>query len=88
MTAFSSDLIDFEMRGNIAVLTLNRPEKRNAVNETLIQDINRFFSTPPKEAVVVVLRARRAAGYLPTMDPVGVLARDRAIDRAASRCSV
>ena len=57
MTAFSSDLIDFEMRGRIAVLTLNRPEKRNAVNETLIQDINRFFSAPPKEALVVVLRA-------------------------------
>ena len=57
MTSFSSDLIDFEMRGKIAVLTLNRPEKRNAVNETLIQDINRFFSTPPKEALAVVLRA-------------------------------
>ena len=57
MTAFSSDLIDFEMRGNIAILTLNRPEKRNAVNETLIRDINRFFNTPPQEAVAVVLRA-------------------------------
>ena len=57
MTAFTSDLIDFEMRGRIAVLTLNRPEKRNAVNETLIQDINRFFSAPPGEALAVVLRA-------------------------------
>ena len=28
--AFSSDYIDFEMRDRIAVLTLNRPEKRNA----------------------------------------------------------
>lgn len=57
MTSFSSDLVDFEMRGKIAVLTLNRPEKRNAVNETLIQDINRFFGVPPKEALAVVLRA-------------------------------
>ena len=57
MTSFSSDLVDFEMRGKIAVLTLNRPEKRNAVNETLIQDINRFFGAPPKEALAVVLRA-------------------------------
>tara|TARA_R110000868_G_scaffold1253_14_gene9809 strand:- start:6209 stop:6991 length:783 start_codon:yes stop_codon:yes gene_type:complete len=57
VTAFTSDLIDFEMRGRIAVLTLNRPEKRNAVNETLIQDINRFFSAPPGEALAVVLRA-------------------------------
>lgn len=57
MTAFTSDLIDFEMRGRIAVLTLNRPEKRNAVSEALIEDINRFFNTPPKEALAVVLRA-------------------------------
>ncbi len=58
MTAFTSDLIDFEMRGRIAVLTLNRPEKRNAVSEALIEDINRFFNTPPKEALAVVLRAK------------------------------
>ena len=57
MTAFTSDLIDFEMRGRIAVLTLNRPEKRNAVSEALIEDINRFFNTPPKEALAIVLRA-------------------------------
>jgi (methylthio)acryloyl-CoA hydratase len=57
MTAFTSDLIDFEMRGRIAVLTLNRPEKRNAVSEALIEDISRFFNTPPKEALAVVLRA-------------------------------
>jgi enoyl-CoA hydratase/carnithine racemase len=57
MAAFTSDLIDFEMRGRIAVLTLNRPEKRNAVSEALIEDINRFFNTPPKEALAVVLRA-------------------------------
>ena len=69
MAAFSSDLIDFEMRGNIAVLTLNRPEKRNAVNETLIQDINRFFSTPPKEVVVVVLRAN-GNHFCAGLDPV------------------
>lgn len=57
MTAFTSELIDFEMRERIAVLTLNRPEKRNAVSEELIQDINRFFNTPPKDALAIVLRA-------------------------------
>ncbi|PPR09774.1 MAG: Methylthioacryloyl-CoA hydratase [Alphaproteobacteria bacterium MarineAlpha11_Bin1] len=57
MIAFSSNLINFEMRGKIAILTLDRPEKRNAVNENLIEDINRFFNAPPKEALVVVLRA-------------------------------
>lgn len=57
MTTYSFDFLDFEMRGRIAVLTLNRPEKRNAVNDTLIQDLNRFFSEPPKEALVAVVRA-------------------------------
>jgi enoyl-CoA hydratase/carnithine racemase len=57
MATFTSELIDFKMRGRIAVLTLNRPEKRNAVSEALIEDINRFFNTPPKEALAVVLRA-------------------------------
>ena len=57
MSAFSSDFLDFEMRDRIAVLTLNRPEKRNAVNDTLIQDLHRFFSEPPKDALVVVVRA-------------------------------
>jgi enoyl-CoA hydratase/carnithine racemase len=55
--AFSSDYIDFEMRDRIAVLTLNRPEKRNAVNDPFIHDLNRFFSEPPKEALVAVVRA-------------------------------
>lgn len=45
------------MRENIAIITLNRPEKRNAVNEILIKDINQFFNGPPKDAKVVVLRA-------------------------------
>lgn len=57
MTAFSSDFLDFEMRDRIAVLTLNRPEKRNAVNDTLIQDLHRFFDSPPKEILAVVVRA-------------------------------
>ena len=56
MSDFTSEFLDFEMRGRIAVLTLNRPEKRNAVNDTLIQDLHRFFGSPPSEALVVVLR--------------------------------
>ena len=57
MPVFSSDYIDFEMRDRIALLTLNRPEKRNAVNDPFIHDLNRFFSEPPKEALVAVIRA-------------------------------
>lgn len=56
-SAFSSDLLTLEMRDRIAVLTLDRPEKRNAVNETLIHDLNRLFSAPPADALAVVIRA-------------------------------
>ena len=53
----SADLLAFEMRDRIAVLTLDRPEKRNAVNDALVRDLNRFFSAPPESALAVVLRA-------------------------------
>ena len=56
-SGFSSDLVTLEMRDRIAVLTLDRPEKRNAVNDILIHDLNRFFSAPPAGALAVVLRA-------------------------------
>jgi enoyl-CoA hydratase/carnithine racemase len=57
VTEFASELINLEMRERIAVLTLNRPEKRNAISEALIQDIHCFFDAPPKDALAVVLRA-------------------------------
>ena len=56
LSSFKSDLIDFELRDRIAVLTLNRPEKRNAINDILIQDLHRFFSTPPSDALAVILK--------------------------------
>jgi enoyl-CoA hydratase/carnithine racemase len=48
-------VLRFELKGRVGLLTLNRPEKRNAVNEELIGDINRFFQTPPKDARVIVI---------------------------------
>ena len=56
LSSFKSDLIDFELRDRIAVLTLNRPEKRNAINDILIQDLHRFFSDPPSDALAVILK--------------------------------
>ena len=53
----SADFLSFEMRDRIAVLTLDRPEKCNAVNDELVRDLNRFFSAPPENALAVVLRA-------------------------------
>lgn len=56
-TGLESGLVALEMRDRVAVLTLDRPEKRNAVNDRLIQDLNRFFSDPPAAALAVVIRA-------------------------------
>ena len=39
---FSSPYVEASKKGRIAVLTLNRPEKRNAVCDALIEDVNRF----------------------------------------------
>ena len=55
MAVFESEFLTLEMRGRIAVLTLNRPEKRNAVHMAMIEDVNRFFVTPPDDARAVVL---------------------------------
>lgn len=39
-----------------AYLTLNRADKRNAVNDALLEDIQQFFEHPPRDAKVVILR--------------------------------
>ncbi len=54
---FSSPYVEAAKKGRIAVLTLNRPEKRNAVCDALIEDVNRFVvSLNRKDADAVVLR--------------------------------
>jgi enoyl-CoA hydratase/carnithine racemase len=44
-----------EERGPVAVVRLDRPAKRNAVNDALIGSLERFFEAPPAEAKAVVL---------------------------------
>lgn len=51
-----ADVLAIEVRGVVAVLTLNRPAKRNAVNDALILAIGAFFSSPPADVRAVVLR--------------------------------
>ena len=55
MSKSSYALLTVEMRGAVAVVGLNRPDKRNAINDPLIDEICDFFSTPPDAARVVVL---------------------------------
>jgi enoyl-CoA hydratase/carnithine racemase len=46
-----------ERRGAIALLTLARPEKRNALNDTTVLGLETFFSTLPAGVKAVVLHA-------------------------------
>jgi enoyl-CoA hydratase/carnithine racemase len=49
--------LSFQLRGEIGILTLDRPLKRNAINEQFIDSITTFFSAPPPEAKVIVIDA-------------------------------
>ena len=46
--------------GGIATLTLNRPDKRNALNETLVRELQTAFVNLPAEARVAVLSGEGA----------------------------
>jgi len=49
-----SDLL-VHVDGAIATLTMNRPEKRNAMNDDLLDALDTFFSSPPEGVRVVIL---------------------------------
>jgi enoyl-CoA hydratase/carnithine racemase len=54
---FSSPYVEVTRQGRIAILTLNRPEKRNAVCDALIEDVHRFVvSVNGKDTAAIVLR--------------------------------
>jgi len=50
-----TSLLRIEVDGPVAVLCLNRPEKRNAVNDALMAEIETFFDRPPDGVRVAVL---------------------------------
>jgi (methylthio)acryloyl-CoA hydratase len=41
--------------GPVAIITLDRPAKRNALNDTLVEALGAFFSAPPADVRAVVL---------------------------------
>ncbi len=40
----------------VAVVSFNRPQKRNAINDALLEELRTFFSSPPKGVKAVVLQ--------------------------------
>ncbi len=51
----SAPILKVEVDGQIATLTMNRPDKRNAMCEALLDAMDAFFSEPPKDVRVVIL---------------------------------
>ncbi|MGC1506263.1 MAG: crotonase/enoyl-CoA hydratase family protein [Sulfitobacter sp.] len=51
----SGPILKIEIDAAIATLTMNRPDKRNAMCEELLMAIDGFFSAPPKGVRVVII---------------------------------
>ena len=49
-----------KVQDGVAHLTLNRPDKRNAVNDALIEALDAFFANPLAEAKVAILEGAGA----------------------------
>lgn len=50
-----SDIVKIDVSDQIATFTMNRPDKRNAMCEELLDEIDTFFSAPPKDVRVVIM---------------------------------
>ncbi|GGF94370.1 hypothetical protein GCM10007304_05250 [Rhodococcoides trifolii] len=57
MTTHISESLLFDLEGDVGVLTLNRPRKRNALNDDTIRALGEFFRSPPDGVRAVVLNA-------------------------------
>lgn len=55
-TARAGKVTRLEIDCDIATLIFDRPEKRNAMNQALVDDLDEFFSCPPKGVNAVILR--------------------------------
>ena len=51
----SEPMLKIEIEGVLAILTMSRPAKRNAMCDGLLTEIDAFFSNPPAEVKAVVL---------------------------------
>ena len=51
----SEPILKVEIDDRVALLTMNRPDKRNAMSDALLCAIDAFFSQPPESVKVVIL---------------------------------
>lgn len=58
MNAQSFEHLLVDSRGPVAVVSLNRPGKRNAVNDALLAEIEAVFDSPPDGTKVVVIEGK------------------------------
>ncbi len=58
-----SDILKFDRRANHVILTMNRPEKRNALNRAMFEEFNRAFDAIEADKAIraVVLRGEGRA---------------------------
>ena len=70
-----SDILQISLDGGVATLTMNRPEKRNAMCDALLEVIEAFFAHPP-EGVRAVILTGTAGHYCSGLDLSEHVARD------------
>ena len=49
-----SDTLHFSAEGNIGILTLDRPAKRNALDDATVASLGEFFRTPPEVSAIIL----------------------------------
>src|SRR5712672_2175101 len=64
--------LQVETSGQVATLRINRPEKRNAINDRLIARLGAFFQQPPVGIRAVVLTAA-GENFSAELDPESVM---------------
>ncbi|MEC9199580.1 MAG: crotonase/enoyl-CoA hydratase family protein [Pseudomonadota bacterium] len=71
----TTDILKVEIDGPVATLTMNRPGKRNAMCDELLEQIDTFFAAPP-EGVRVVIMTGTDGHYCSGLDLSEHVARD------------
>lgn len=70
-----SDILQISLDGGVATLTMNRPDKRNAMCDDLLDAIEAFFAHPPEGLRAVILTGT-AGHYCSGLDLSEHVARD------------